>query len=419
MAASVDLSRYANLWSEQDKTLFNQMPIQLTKLSVDVMKFYARWPKLLNSINWTPNSGTTMQGIREELQPILRGQVLPNAMITTPKKDVIETRETGEKVQLYRQDFETNLLHWMPSFYDLYNHVEAHNRSLTEQITVYGDLFYRTAIFHGAPKVWLCGKASGTELTATPYWTSPTIALSKDQNNLQQMVAQVTEPLKLTTIKKLATIAYNDVAMDPFSGRMLPDGTDGKALAYKYCLLCGSEVWDGFHNDAAASNYKALDLDLLTDGFQGNLFGRITSMFERFELRIAADGTIPAPETTEENPVAYNYGERVMNPDYVNAPIGVAFLIGGEAYKSVKVGPPPMNWTDMTMKKFAAMDWNGKVNITQNVLVPGRDGNNNIVFDTNKRGEYLQLVASLALGTVPIRRRNIIPILYVRRTNIM
>jgi len=104
-----------------------------------------------------------------------------------------------------------------------------------------------------------------------------------------------------------------------------------------------------------------------------------------------------------------------MNPSYVNAPYAVAFVCGGDAYKNVKVGPPPRDFQGMSMKEFANLDWNGKVSITQNVMVPALDQNNAQILDTNKRGEYMMMLSDIVLGILPVRRRNIVPIIYKRQ----
>lgn len=420
MPNTIDLPRAANLWTEVDKSLYNQLPIYLAKRQVEYIQTWDTWTKLLKPQPWSPNMGNIMKGVNKVRSPILRGQALPNTITTLPKKDVVEPRETSEQVQLYRQDFESNVFQFLPSFQDfLTDHIDATSDDINEKVMVYKDLFYRTAIFHGSPKLWISGKTSGTELTGVDYWRSPTIALSKTQAVLQALVAQTTGALTLETIKKLATVAYNDEAITPFSGKVLPDGSDGEGLNQKYCLYMGTEVWDGFTDTGSyLLGNRALNLDVVTSGFTGSLFGRFTCKFERFEMRIAADGTIPAPETTQENSNEYNFGDRVMNPAYVSAPIGVAFLVGMDAYKAVTVGAPPKYFADggsgMTMKQFQGLDWNGKVNMTRNVLVPSLDQNNKVVLDTNKRGEYLQLIADVALGILPNQRRNIIPILYRR-----
>lgn len=413
MPNRIDLPRCTELWHEQDRALFNQLPIYMAKTQTERFKWYSRFTKILNSVNWEPNKGTTMQGVRKVPSPITRGQALPNPITSAPLKDVIEVRETGESVQVYKHDFESQLMHFLPSFQDfLTDHVDATLEDITEKIQVYVDLFYRTAIFHGSPKVWVCGKTP--ELTTAAYWTGTNIALSKSANNLQQLVQQVKSSVTLATLRKLRTVMRVDEDIVPFSGRVLADGTDGKALAYKYLLIMGTEVWDSFIEDSDLLDNRALNLDIVTDGFTGSLYGSFTTMFERFEMRIAADGTIPAPQVVEEGAAAYNLGEPVMNPTYVNSPYGVMWAVGAESYKALKVGPPPKDWRKMSMKEFANLNWNGQVDMTQNVLVPCLDGNGAATTDTNKRGEYLQLIAAAVMGILPIQRKNIIPIIYAR-----
>lgn len=416
MPNAISLGRYEALWTEVDKNLYNQLPIYLTKQQSNHIKWWSRWSKLLNPAKWTPNMGTTMRGVHKERSPILRSQYIPNTMNQVPRKDVIEVREVREDVQLYRHDFESNLFHFLPSFQDfLTDHVDFNSQDIDEKITVFDDQFYRAAIFHGSPYVWCCGN-NGNELQATPYWTSPNVALSKDAAQLQALLPLVTGPLNLRTVAKLLTVMENDIGASPFSGNRMADGRNGESIKNKYCLVCGTEVWDYW---ATADQYmldnKSINLNIVTaDGFKGDLFGRMTTLHERFEMRIAADGTIPAPETIEENANAYNFGEVIPLANYVNSQVGVAFLVGGEAYKRVPVGPPPKDWNGTKMKEFYRLDWNGKVDITNNVLIPGADAGGNFALDTNKRGEYLQLIASLAMGCLPIRRRNIVPILYLR-----
>lgn len=415
--SGVDLPRAAKLWTELDINLYNQLPVYLAELQVKYIQQFDRWTKMLKPYRWSPNQGNLMRGVRKERSPVLRAQALPNPITQLPSKDVIAVREVKEECQLYRKDFDSNVFPFLPSFSDfLTNHVESTMEDMTEKIMVYKDLFYRTAIFHGSPNVWLCG-ATYPELIASPYWSGANIALSKTQGWMQAQIAKVTQGLTLENIKKLGTVMFNDIAATPFSGASLADGSDGKGAQQKYVLVGGSEPWDAFtDDDSYLLRNKATNLDIVTGPFTGSLWGRWTYLFERFEMRIAADGTVPAPETVEENPNAYNYGETVMNPAYVSAPFGVAFAVGSEAYKSINVGPPPGMFAKggLTMDKFNGMDWNGKVGTTRNILVPSLDETGATVTDTNKRGEYLMLIADVAMGILPVRRRNIVPIIYKR-----
>lgn len=409
----IDLPRCANLWTETDRDLFNRLPIYMAKIQAEFIQYYARWPKMLQSLPWEANMGYTMRGVSKRPSPVIRAQAFPNAMSTLPKKDVLEVREVKEDTILYRQDFESNLMHFLPNFVDfLTDHVDKTNDDLVEKVMIYSDQFYRTAIFHGAPKVWVCGKA--VPMTVTPYWASPNISEAKDQGTRQALIAQCNKTLDAVELSKIATAMYTDEGVVPFSGKVLGDGTDGSQLKHKYCLVTTTEVWEHMVHDTYVQANRPLAMNIVTEGFFGSLFGRWTTMFERYELRIAADGTIPAPETIEEGVNAYNAGEPVPNPAYVNAQFGVAFACGAEGYRSIRIGPPPSEWTGMSMKEFSRLDWNGKVDITKNVLIPCLDQNNVQVLDTNKRGEYIQLISSIALGIAPVRRRNIIPIIYKR-----
>jgi len=415
MPNMVDLPRTAQLWTAQERDLYNRLPIYMTKVQVDFFKQFNKWAKLLKGVAWSPNMGFTMRGVHKEFSPILRSEAYPNPITSQPKKDVIEVREAKEEVQLYRQHIESNLFHFLPSFVDfLTDSIDKTTEDITQKMAVYSDQFYRTSIFQGSPAVWICGKASGTELTATPYWTSPTISKAKTAAEMQSMVAACTDTITLPTLHKIGQVMANDIGATFFSGDVMADGTDGAAFKGKMAFLSGMEVWQNFAFDQYLLGNRPLSMDVVTQGFTGSLFGMWTSSVERFELRVKADGTFPAPEIVEENSSAYDFGERKMNPDYVNATHAIAFGIGGEAYKSIKVGPPPRDFQGMSMKEFANLDWNGKVSITQNVMVPALDQNNAQILDTNKRGEYLQMLSDMVLGILPVRRRNIVPILYKR-----
>lgn len=411
----IDLPRCTSLWSEQDRALFYQLPLYMAKTMVDYIQYQSRFTKILKPQKWQANMGNTMQGVRKVASPIMRSMPLPNLITQMPKKDVIEIRETAEKVNLYRHNFESLLLNFVPSFADfLTDHVDKTNEDITNKVMIYIEQFYRAAIFHGAPAMWICGKA--TELTPTIYWPSPSIAFVKDANVMQQLCALATKPLDLKNVSKINTVMYNDIGVQPFTGNSTGDGADGTALKHKYCLIMGSEVWDTFQFDPLLTANRQLDLDIITDQFTGSLFGRFTTLFERFELRVALDGTFPQPEVIEENPTAYNFGEPVMNPTYVNAPWGIAWACGNEAYKYIQVGPPPKDFAGVqTMAQFNGLDWNGKVSMTRNVMINCLDGNGAVVQDLNKRGEFLQLLADASMGILPIQRRNIIPILYKRQ----
>jgi len=274
-------------------------------------------------------------------------------------------------------------------------------------------------LFHAAPNVWCCGKAVGTELTGAPHWTSTTgaIALSKNAATMTGLLGEVTQPLTLQTVAKLATVAYTDLGIPPFSGEIQGDAQSGEALKHKYCLVTGIETWERFQFDPWLLNNRPINMNIVTEAFTGDLFGRFTAMVERHPLHFTAAGTAPAPEGVEANATLYDFRRTKPNTDYTslaNSPFAVSWLVGGETAKAINVGPPPRDFQGMTMKEFASLNWSGKAHITTNILVNSLNQVGAAVLDTNKYGDYLQMIADAVMGIMPVARHNIIPILHLR-----
>ena len=428
MPIGIDLPACANLWTEQERTLFNKLDFYLAKTQVEYFQHWTTWQKLLKPIPWQPNMGPVMRGVRKVPTPIIRSEFLPNPISQMSAKDVIDVRETVEQVQLYKHFFDSDIFQFLPSFQDfLTDHVDYTNSQIVEKMAVAQDLFLRTAIFHGSPMVWVAGNKDNTgELVNAPYWLGYTIAKSKTAAFLKDMVAKVQSNLSLKQITKLAVVAEQDIAMPYYSGSILGDGSDGEGLKGKYCLLTSTEAWSNFNFDEHVLANRKLDLDVVTKGFTGEIQGRITAKFERYPIRIAADGTIPVPEMRVDSATAaqktaqsapYNEGDTVINPAYKTAPFEVAFLMGAEGYKSIRIGPPPSDFAKPTMsvEKFKGMDWSGKVELTQNFMIQCLDASGTVVTDTNKRREYLQLISAAVMGILPINRRCVIPIIFARQ----
>ena len=186
----------------------------------EYIKEYDIWGKLLDADPWVPNVGTTMRGVNKVPAPTLRGEFIPNPITQEPLRDVIEVRETKEDVQLYRHNFESAIFHFLPSFQDfLTDHIDKHSEEIDNKIIVAKDLFYRTAIFHGSPFVWICSPTDGNlEMRQVPYWGSPTISAAKTNAVIQQLVADIGGTLDLRNIKKLGTVMYSDLRAVPYSG---------------------------------------------------------------------------------------------------------------------------------------------------------------------------------------------------------
>jgi hypothetical protein len=208
----------------------------------------------------------------------------------------------------------------------------------------------------------------------------------------------------------------------PFEGTQLPGGTSAP-LNDRFCLVGQSEVWNSFIDDAWVKENRPLALNILTQGFYGDIFGRIRFRHEKYGIRILHDDQLapsfPAPETIEMNPADPNYLRTMPNIDYgKNAQIGVCWLVGGPNYKIIQVGPPPSMFSSTDVNGLIGMDWNGKVQMTKNFLVPCVDSAGNLQMDTNSWGEFLRLQAQVVMGIVGFNKFNVMPIFYRRKTTI-
>jgi hypothetical protein len=224
--------------------------------------------------------------------------------------------------------------------------------------------------------------------------------------------------LSYRQIQAVASYAKNYLMIPPMDGMQNGAPADNEMSKGKYVLCGGSEIYEGLAFDAHVLNTRPLAMNLLNSSFQGAIGPNIIFREEFYPLRFAENGTMPAPEIElllADGGYSLPNATRqtVINPDYARAAIGVAFLIGYNAYEQIDVGPPPSEFTGAAIngKRFNQLTWNGEVRLTDNVLV--NYGSNNL--DTNKYGEFLQLISDTVLGIIGNTSRNIIPILYRRQ----
>jgi len=209
--------------------------------------------------------------------------------------------------------------------------------------------------------------------------------------------------------------------MVPWDGVPASPG-ENETMKGKWLLVGESTIYDGLAFDSHVLNFKDYAMNLINSMFRGVISGNISFMEERYPLLFNVDSsgnvTFPEPEIEEALGETYPNGntngyETVPNPDYVNAAYGIAFWMGYQPYETIKVGPPPGEFASGTIKmgKFHSLNWNGEVRITDDVLVNYGSGN----LDTNKYGEYLQLICDTVLGILQNTTRHCLPIIY-RRT---
>jgi hypothetical protein len=405
------------LWSEQDTSLYNKLDFYLAKKQVQRMPIWQSYGQLLAKRKWTPNQGTTMKAVSKEPSPVLRNKIFPNTMQNPPKKDIVEVRENAQTTQLHWQRVESQLLNVVPSFQDfLKDHVNAANDDIMEKIQILQDMFFRTYILEAAPKVWVCGANSSAGMQNMVHLQANDSALVeiKDDAAWATQIANCDKTLDLLELSKIGTVMTVDEDIPFYEGSA--GLTVNEGLKGKYALIGNGEIWDNWQHDPYLLGNRQIDLDVVTGKFKGSIFGKWTSMLERFPIRMDETGAIIAPQVLELNSDSPEYGEVKVNPDYADAKYAIAWACGAGGYERIEVGPPPAEFSrgEMGMKQFRSLKWNGEVRLTKDILVNVPDEDGNAVQDTNKYGHYCQLISEVTLGVIGTRRRCWVPILYKR-----
>ena len=350
--------------------------------------------------------GSELRGVRAEPTPVVRQHVRPNAITALPDKDVIEQKEVVNTATLKHKNFESKQIYFLPSFQDFRRtQIDPLMQDMSRQIAIYSDLFTRTVAWDTSPFVYF----AGTGLVA-----APTGAGAKDGGFLAANQASIKTNLTLPVIDNALAVLQNDLGATPFEGTVNTP-KNNELLHGKYVLMCHPEDWQQLKWDPALKDLKSINMELAVDGFKGSLFGMVTTRPEKYPIRfnIAADGTVtfPDPETYEEATGITRPNTAYTSPS--QGKYGVAWILGSQAYESIKVGPPPSEFASgsMSRDKFAALRWNGEVNLTKNVLVKYADG----TLDTNKYGDVLQLFSRAAFGCIGLRPHNCLPIVFERK----
>lgn len=404
--------------------MYNALPFYFAKLQIEYRKNWAMFSPFFGKIKWEPNMGPIMRGVRIDPSPHIRQTAYPDPICNMPHVDEMILNEITVDAQVYRHRFESKVFDFCPDFRTfLTDHIDRTVKDITEKVTRYEDIYYRTMILENCPYIWVADNKNPATpdlhtkpifngAVGTQVMTAAVLkALAEDVGNVGN--------LSLCTIDKVQTAAEIDLRVPAFSGS--GKGVDNLGIDDKWVLVCSSEAWNQFKYDPWATANRPLDMNWVTDKFKGLLWGKITCKIEDLPLRMTANGTFPAPQTVEMNPAAPNYGETVSNPSYTGSgdqgcPYEFAWLIGAEGYKVIEVGPPPRQFASNGMPNgFGKMLWNAEVFLSKNFLVPCLDANGNTIQQTNVYGEKLKAFCQSTYGIIPQQRRNIIPILFRRR----
>lgn len=409
---SLDLLESQQVWDIEDINQYTKQDYYLVKNQYERLSRLQPHQKLCKTWPWQANAGTTAKFVRKELSPQARSMFFPAQLNVASRVDKINQTEVITYANVYRHKVESRLLNFRPAFVDFLPSMKPAHEDITEKIGQLPELFYRSGIFHGAPYVYVCGYG----LVGMPVWTGGNISAMKTAADL--IAACVTDgtsvqPLTYTELDRARQVLKSDLGGRPRSGSIATSGKNEASMRDKWILVGGTELYDNMDYDEYRNTNRALDNDVVAKGITGPISKSIDFMAEDFELRLdSTTGLFPEPQTLELNPNAYNYGQVVPSPDYTSANCTVSFLYGNEPYDAIKVGPPPSEFASNKMDsgKFAGLDWNGKVKLTGDVLIEVAAGQ----YDSNKHGEFVQYIASIAMGLKENDRRNVLPIISLR-----
>ena len=424
MPATWDLPRSSNLWDQQDVNRYNKLPVWMAEQQVKQLPFWGRWMNLLGSIKWEANMGDVLQGVIAEMPPATRQKHVPRNITETPLKTVVSHFERSNTARVKRHLFESPLFHFLPSFRDFRKkQVSFAARGLNKIVGVASDQFLRWQILQQSKRVAIIGDTQGTNVVGAPAGEATDTSEPKDSGWFSQMRDRIGNNTGYLDFKQICAVrewARRDLGMVPWDGLPATPG-ENATMDGKWALVGEAGLYDALQFDEHVLNFKDYARDLLNSKFRGVISGNINFMEERYPLffNVDSSGTVTFPEPEIEDALGDTYPngnangyEVIPNPDYINAQFGVAFFMGYQPYDAIKVGPPPSEFSSGSIKmgKFHSLNWNGEVRITDDVLVNYGSGN----LDTNKYGEYLQLICDTVLGVIPNTPRHCLPVFYRR-----
>ena len=413
----------------EDVARFNKLPFYLVKNEV---KRYAKW-KLFDmfygKIDWTTNMGDIMKGVTPQGSPVGRSLFFPNAITTVANKDVFQVEEHAETGVVNAHKYESFQFNFLPSFdafWDTY--IKFANTDIVDQIGRSNEQFIETNMWFNAPYVYL----AGTGLTSGNPTGMGNIALNAANSKTAAWLIAVTngsngnpgvqQNLRLRDVYRATMALAQDLNAPTFDGvRNMPKDNEG--IKGKYCLVTSHEGWMDFTWDPDVATLKSINLDLLFDDFHGSLFNLTTVKIHRYPIRyntvdvLDPNGTVVYKAGNPIPPEIYDVMDNKTKPNpyytsLITAPFEINWLLGEDYAKTIKVGPPPKEFStrNMSAEKFYSMRWNGEVRLTDQVLVTNSDGS----VDLNNYGENLKFLSKLTHGYLNGETRNAFPILVKR-----
>ena len=479
MASSVTAAAVANAANSAASPTAGAFKALSYYLAKNEVALYPKWnvyDTLYGSIPWQPNMGSTLTGTTPTPSPVLRTTFMPEVLTSFPKKDQFTVGERTEDASLGMHRFESNRFRFLSNFESFWrDHLSYAQSDIVRQIQTANNIFVRTLMYYQAPDLYISGKGLSSQLSGADVYTrkrelaqadirkvenggdsstdvitggsaGQTITVSAGNTFRNDIAtggtsAVISEVLTLKEIFKAMLVLQEDIQAPPFD-RTFGGPKTSEMVKGKYVLICSTEAWSSLLWDTnlrtgtgtgAATQLAPANLNLLKDGFAGDLFGKVTAKFDPYPLRFSANGDFIAPQTVDSTT-----GKCIPNSNYTQISassdtIGsheIAFLVGADAFKTINVGPPPKEFAgkNMSAKKFYGMKWNGEVHLTDQFLIPTAVGSGVGTTDTaltaqpgdtgtelNVYGDYLKFISQAVIGGIAGDTRYCLPISFLRR----
>ena len=458
--AADSVSHVANSTATPYQPEFRKLSFYLARNEVAQFPKWNTYDSLFGSIKWQPNMGNTLNGLTAMPSPVERITFAPNTLDSFPAKDQFKIGERYETAKLGAHRFESHRFRFLSNFEAFWrDQLQYAHKDIVRQIALANNIFVRTLMYYQTPDLFVCNQGLSSQLTlpgsvdkrafssddvrlvdngadnvttAIDVGGGATVANSggiEYRDEFCHGAANVAGPLTLEDIYKAMLHLQEDVQAPTFERQQNAPKTS-EMIKGKYVLICSTEAWSSLLWDAdlkaGGDGNKRLapaNMNLINDGFAGDLWGKVTAKFDPFPLRFTDNGTFVAPQSVDGTS-----GKVIPNTNYTTisatssdtvASSEVAFLVGADAFKTIAVGPPPKEFAskNMSAKKFYSMKWNGEVTLTDQFLIPnsGTALSDTGTQDLNVYGDYLKFISQAVFGGIPGDSRHCLPIFYRRR----
>ena len=493
MASSVTAASVVNAAADAASPTggaFKQLSFYLAKNEVALYPKWNVYDTLFGSIKWQPNMGSTLTGTTPTPSPVLRATFMPEILTAYPKKDQFTVGERTEDAMLGMHRFESNRFRFLSNFESFWrDHLSYAQADIVRQIQCANNTFIRTLMYYQAPDAYISGQGLSSQIThgtnikkrglsqgdirkieTVSTGTPVVMTVADDLSTLIEAgtytisdsggenfrndcadggtVADTTTAnagvLTLKEIFKAMLVLQEDIQAPTFDKTYGAPKTS-EMVKGKYVLVCSTEAWSSLlwdtnlrTNDSATTTIGTqlapANMNLLQDGFAGDLFGKVTAKFDPYPMRFDHNGKLVQPQKQDSTS-----GKVVPNIRYTsigdgsgtdaddgtandsgNASYEIAFLVGADAFKTINVGPPPKEFAgkNMNAKKFYSMKWNGEVTLTDQFLIPTGSGTAPLTdaagSELNTYGDYLKFISQAVIGGIAGDARYCLPIIYKR-----